>query len=112
MIARLAIATVGAFVITVGILLMMSDFAERLRERDPMRYFRITDFIPADTRGLPEPPPAPALPPSRPSAQFERRPGPRIEAPRPDVERPVDIEQPVVEPTLDPSIVTPDDEAP
>ena len=45
--ARLLIASIGGAIITLSILLGMSGIAEKFRERDPTRYFRIVDFIPA-----------------------------------------------------------------
>lgn len=45
--ARLLIACIGGAIITLSILLGMSGIAEKFRERDPTRYFRIVDFIPA-----------------------------------------------------------------
>ncbi|SRR5690606_27454999 len=106
---RFAIAAVGGFAITVGMLLMMSDFAENLRERDGMRYFRITDFIPATESRLPPPPRAPALPPDRPRVQYQRGQDRLLRTDRPIVDQPTVGEPPVREPTLDPSEVVPDE---
>ena len=44
---RLVIASIGGALITITILLGMSEVAQKFRERDPTRYYRIVDFIPA-----------------------------------------------------------------
>lgn len=107
MIFRFAIAAVGGTVITVGILLMMSDFTARLREQDTLRYFPITDFIPATGVRRPEPPPVPELPPQRPRAQYQRSADRLLTTPPPVVDQPV-LRGPSLD-TLDPSSVTPDE---
>ena len=107
MVLRLVIAVLGGAVITVGMLLMMSDFTAKLRERDTLRYFPITDFIPATGVNRPRPPPVPVLPPDRPRAQYQRG-SERLSTDRPVIVDPV-IEAPAVQPSLDPSLVTPDE---
>jgi hypothetical protein len=47
MLRRLLLATAGAATITIGMLLGMSGVVELFEQRDPTRYFSITDFIPA-----------------------------------------------------------------
>ena len=47
MLSRFLVALVGGIVITVAILLGMTEITKRFRDRDPTRYFRITDVIPA-----------------------------------------------------------------
>lgn len=52
---RLILAGVGAAAITIAMLLGMSEVVELFTQRDPTRYYRVTDFIPgAGGRRRPE----------------------------------------------------------
>lgn len=51
MIIRYLIAVLGALAITIGLLMFMNDVTQRYVRDDPLRYFRIMDFIPAPDRG-------------------------------------------------------------
>jgi hypothetical protein len=62
---RLLFALVGALAVTIGILLSMNEVAERVRQRDPTKYFRISDVIVLPGSKRPERPPTPDLPPQR-----------------------------------------------
>lgn len=93
---RLGIALVGAFAVTVGLLLSMNEVAERVRQRDPTKYFRITDVIVLPGSKRPERPPAPALPPQRTRADSRLGVAPDFgvsipSAPRPDEGRSAEI---------------------
>ena len=85
---RFAAATVGAAAITVGLMLFMYDLVSRFIERDPIRYFSITSFIPAPDRGrqLPDVPIAPAQAPDAPELTFEEEDGVILEVPEVIVE--------------------------
>lgn len=69
--ARLIIASIGGAIITLSILLGMSGIAEKFRERDPTRYFRIVDFIPAPDGWQRPEFRDPTLPPERAQLPYE-----------------------------------------
>ena len=71
MFLRVLIAIIGAAIITVTMLLSMSEFSRMFRERDGERFFLINDMVPRPERGRPERPPAAALPPQRTIADYE-----------------------------------------
>lgn len=56
MVFRLLTALVGALVITASLLLGMDALTSVFRERDAVRYFRITDILPSPEPGKPERP--------------------------------------------------------
>ena len=103
-VARIVIASIGGAIITVSILLGMSGIAEKFRERDPTRYFRIVEFIPAPDGWRRPEFRDPTLPPERAQLPYE---GPRaaipVDTPSADVGAidadvaPVAIEQESVE---------------
>lgn len=64
-VVRLFVALIGASAITVGLLLSMHEVSEKVRLRDPTKYFRITDVIVLPGSKRPERPPTPELPPER-----------------------------------------------
>ena len=72
LVVRYSLAILGAFGITVAMLLFMNDLVGRFMERDPTRYFSITSFIPAPDRGrqLPDAPRAPAQAPEAPVVEL------------------------------------------
>ena len=72
MIFRLACAALGGVVVTIGLLLFMDDVTNRYLMDDPMKYFRITDYIPAPDRGrqLPDVPVIPGSAPDRPLFEY------------------------------------------
>lgn len=95
-------------------LIGMNEVAKVFRERDPTRYFRITDVIIPERSGRPERPSEAQLPPERSTPQFdpptER---PRVNGPRIDVAPPLpapDIE-PRLERRVQPPEVQPEPEA-
>ena len=61
---RYVLAVAGGLLITVAILIAMSQFAAMFRERDGDRFFLI-DVLEAPDRGRPTRPAAAALPPER-----------------------------------------------
>jgi hypothetical protein len=69
---RYTVALVGALAITVAMLLFMNDLVSRFLERDAIRYFSITSYIPAPDLGrqLPDAPPAPAQAPDAPVVEL------------------------------------------
>lgn len=69
---RYTVAVVGALAITVAMLLFMNDLVSRFLERDAIRYFSITSYIPAPDLGrqLPDAPPAPAQAPDAPVVEL------------------------------------------
>lgn len=69
--ARILIASVGGAIITVSILFGMSEIAAKFRERDPTRYFRIVDFIPAPDGWQRPEFRDPTLPPERAQLPYE-----------------------------------------
>lgn len=56
MLTRIAIAAVGAVVITGGLLLSMDALTSLFENRSGERYFRITDVLPRPDPGRPERP--------------------------------------------------------
>ncbi len=70
-VARLVIASIGGAIITISILLAMSEIAAKFRERDPTRYFRIVDFIPAPDGWQRPEFRDPTLPPERAQLPYE-----------------------------------------
>lgn len=56
MIGRVLIATVGALVITAGLLLAMDSVTSLFENRSGERYFRISDVLPKPDPGRPERP--------------------------------------------------------
>ena len=94
---RYCIAFVGAASVTIALLLFMNDLIGRFSVREPMRYFTITDFIPAPDRGrqLPDSPPVPAAAPDAPELDFGAEEEVVIEALTVEVEMaPLATEQP------------------
>ena len=73
MISRLLIAVFGAAAITIGLLFFMNDVSNRFVLGDPIKYFSITDYIPAPDRGrqLPNITVAPEAAPLRPQLEME-----------------------------------------
>ena len=73
MIIRYLIALVGAAAITIGLLMFMNGFTQRYVTRDPIRYFRIMDFIPGPDRGRQrvKPPTDPRLAPKMPELEHD-----------------------------------------
>ena len=69
--ARILIASIGGAIITVSILFGMSEIAAKFRERDPTRYFRIVDFIPAPDGWRRPEFRDPTLPPERAQLPYE-----------------------------------------
>jgi hypothetical protein len=61
MFKRLMIASIGAVIVTIALLLMMNRAANHLAIQDPVQYFDIADFIPYS--GTRRPPPLPELQP-------------------------------------------------
>jgi hypothetical protein len=61
MFKRLMIASIGAIIVTIALLLMMNRAANHLAIQDPVQYFGIADFIPYT--GTRRPPPLPQLQP-------------------------------------------------
>lgn len=88
MVPRLLIAIVGGGLITSAMLIGMSQFAQRFKERDATEYFQISSFMPAPEGGRPARPPAPATPPDR----------PRVEYRQPQRDTQVPVPTPAVEP--------------
>ena len=88
LVVRFFLAFVGAFGITVAMLLFMNDLVSKFLERDPTRYFSITSFIPAPDPGrqLPDAPPAPAQAPEAPVVELIDEPDIIVEAPEVIVE--------------------------
>lgn len=70
MYTRLVVASAGAALITAAILLGMSEVAQRIRQRDPTRFFQITDIIPRPERGRPTRPADAQLPPPRAAPEY------------------------------------------
>ncbi len=70
-VARILIASIGGAIITVSILLGMSEIAAKFRERDPTQYFRIVDFIPAPDGWRRPEFRDPTLPPERAQLPFD-----------------------------------------
>jgi hypothetical protein len=88
MIIRYLIATLGALAITIGLLIFMKDVTTRYVNDDPIRYFRILDFIPGPDRGREriQPPSDPRLAPSVPELEQEPLEAPRQQLdPSPDI---------------------------
>ena len=73
MISRLLIAAFGAGTITIGLLFFMNDISNRFVLGDPIKYFSITDYIPAPARGrqLPNITVVPESPPLRPQLELD-----------------------------------------
>jgi hypothetical protein len=96
MLTRYLLALVGALAITIGLLLFMHDITERYVLRDPTRYFRILDFIPAPDRGRQRVPPPtdPRLAPEMPELEHDPLQEPRPLEPEPELR-------------IDPEILTP-----
>jgi hypothetical protein len=82
---RLLFAVIGAAAITIGMLLGMNEIAKKFRERDPTRYFSVTDFIPAEGIRKPRLAPTPEAQPERPSA-VDAPPAPKVSLSRPTVD--------------------------
>ena len=102
--ARLVIASIGGAVITISILLGMSEIAVKFRERDPTRYFRIVDFIPAPDGWRRPEFRDPTLPPERAQLPYEGSGASvAVEAPAAELEAidvdvaPVEIDEDTVE---------------
>jgi hypothetical protein len=86
MVARILIAVVGGFAITVGLLLGMTQATKNFKTMDPTRYFGIVDFVPAPQGRRVQPPPDAAAPPGRPSLQYDRSHEPAVPFERPSIE--------------------------
>ena len=73
MIVRYLIAAIGALVITIGLLVFMSDMTNRYVMDDPIRYFQIMDVIIGPDRGRQRvrPPSDPRLAPDVPELEFD-----------------------------------------
>lgn len=85
---RILTALLGGLVITIGLLLAMSEVTERFRERDPTEYFSI-DFIPwTGGRRLPPAPPAPGTQPDRPRLDYGPSAATRLGVEPPAIEKP------------------------
>ncbi|WP_428102765.1 hypothetical protein [Candidatus Rariloculus sp.] len=95
---RLVIASIGGALITFTILLGMSEVAQKFRERDPTRYYRIVDFIPAPDGWRRPEFRDPALPPERTQLPYEGS-GPTIavEPPSADIAVKFDASPVVIE---------------
>lgn len=100
MILRYLIAFIGAAAITIGLLMFMNGFAQRYVTNDPIRYFRIMDFIPAPDRGRQRvaPPSDPRLAPEVPTIE----PDPLQRGPALEVEPDVPIEPEILRPPVVP----------
>lgn len=103
-VTRILIASIGGAIITVSILFGMSEIAAKFRERDPTRYFRIVDFIPAPDGWQRPEFRDPTLPPERAQLPYEGEGAAvAVEAPEADIGTigvdvaPVVIEQESVE---------------
>jgi hypothetical protein len=85
MLIRYLVTLLGAAIVTAGLLLFMNHAANTLSLKDPIKYFRIFDFIPAKNQGrrLPKPPPKVGLPPATPRLDYGigDDAAPRIQAP-------------------------------
>jgi len=73
MIVRYLVAVIGALAITIGLFLFMNDVTQRFVTKDPVRYFRIMDFIPSPDRGRQRvrPPSDPRLAPDMPELEHD-----------------------------------------
>jgi hypothetical protein len=101
MFARVAIAIVGAVVVTGSLLLVMDSLTSLWQNERGERYFRITDVLQKPDPGRPERPQAATPPPDRPADDSSNPDGPvRIETPAD-----IDIESP---PGAAPAIERPD----
>lgn len=92
MLKRLVIASAGAVIVTIALLLMMNRAANHIIIQDPVQYFGIADFIPYTGARRPPPrpelQPRPALPPAEETddpAQIESLPLDRPEPNLPEV---------------------------
>lgn len=82
---RLPLAVLGAAAITIGLLLGMNEIAKKFRERDPTRYFTVTEFIPAEGIRKPRLARNPEAQPERPSVLYEPS-APQVTPSRPTVD--------------------------
>jgi hypothetical protein len=101
-VTRLIIASTGALVVTLALLLAMNEVTSRFREKDPTRYFSIDVVQPLDTgRRKPEPPRAPELPPERAQPRYEA-PVTTLPFERPPVDEVPTLPEPRVAPRFEP----------
>jgi len=101
MIVRFLIAAIGAVVITIGLLIFMSDMTERYVMDDPIRYFQIMDvFIsPESRRRRRVPAPTdPRLVPDVPDLEFD----PLEERPPFDPGETLDLDPEIIQPPVVP----------
>ena len=101
MIVRYLIAIIGAAVITVGLLVFMSDMTNRYVMDDPIRYFQIMDvFIgPESRRRRRVPAPTdPRLAPDVPDLEFD----PLEERPAVDPDESLNLDPQIIQPPVVP----------
>lgn len=98
---RFAAALIVAAGITGSMLYGMNKFAQKFKERDPTRYFRVSDIILPDPSRPAKRPPEAQLPPSRSTPAYS---GPGVN-PRVDIDHPrLDVAPPVPGPDVKPDI--------